>query len=861
MNSTRKPRIINTVPIALVVLAVFLFPIRALAGTGDTSWMSQGKYGIFLHYQYRILLGYSIKTTPQFPNPSQMTAEGWNRFVDRFDVNSFARQMAEAKVGWVIFCLDDHYFAWPCAPNEAFSNYTGYAPGEKCSRRDLIMDVADALNARGVKLICYFAGLNGYMKEPRVLAGLGEDGSRGEFNDKSPSSGECRKRRLAILKEYADRYKDKIAGWWFDGMGRDTYEARPDDWRRIESIVHAANPKAVIAFSYGTNEQACLCRGVDDYTGGDTWSKQDLKQLTRQCLPSQEGVLWHGKIYCGNVYHGQGDDNQFSDQELIDWINTCNRQGGVCTLDWPFDPKTGLLKDFGLAQLKRIALAVKADGQPPQRRTYEPTWESLDQRPVAPWWLDAKFGIYIHWTLASVPGWGNHSSFYWPNLLKSRQMEANGPRPAKNDISEEYVGLWQFHVRTYGPDFQFPDFAPMFRAEAFDPNRWAEVFARSQAKYVVLTAKHHDGFCLWPSAEASRSWDRPWNAMDIGPRQDLVGKLTEAVRRRGLKMGLYYSFFEWYNPLWLADRARFVREHMQPQLRDMITRYRPDVLWADGEWDGPESLWQSREFLAWLFNESPAPEIVVNDRWGQGCRHKHGGFYTTEFTPGMKDGSHAWEENRTMTRPRAYDAEDRPLWYDWVFNRQLTLENYYLARELVLTLVDTVSRGGNLLLNVGPTPDGSLRTIEEERLIQIGDWLKVNGEAIFGTRPWVRNCQWSAGERPKIEYGQEWRIKYDIAAIAGKPSEGRAVVEAFFTTKGDTLYAILPWWPSRPVVLKDVRPSELTAVTMLGLEKPLKWTLAEGGLTVEVPSLPADELPCEHAYTIKLTHVGGLLPQ
>ena len=484
-----------------------------------------------------------------------------------------------------------------------------------------------------------------------------------------------------------------------------------------------------------------------------------------------------------------------------------------------------------LLQAQTIARAVKADEPAPKRRAYEPTWESLDQRPVAPWWLDAKFGIYVHWTLASVPGWGNHSSFYWPNLLKSRQLESAGPRAAKNDIAEEYVGLWQFHVRNYGRDFQFQDFAPMFRAEAFDPDQWAEVFARSQAKYVVLTAKHHDGFCLWPSAEASRSWGRPWNAMDVGPKQDLVGKLTAAVRRRGLKMGLYYSFFEWYNPLWLADRPRFVRDSMQPQLRDLVTRYRPDVLWADGEWDGPESLWNSREFLAWLFNESPAPEIVVNDRWGQGCRHKHGGFYTTEFTPGMSDGSHPWEENRTMTRPRAYDAEDRPLWYDWVFNRQLALANYYSARELVLTLVDTVSRGGNLLLNVGPTPDGRLRVIEEERLSQIGDWLKVNGEAIFGTRPWIRSCQWSTGERPKIDYGREWRTKYDIATIAGKPSEGRAAVEAFFTAKGDTLYAILPWWPSRSLVLKDVRPSGQTVVTMLGLERPLKWTPARRRLS------------------------------
>ena len=331
-------------------------------GSGNTRWMSQGKFGIFMHYQYRILLGYSVRTKPQFPNPSQMTAEGWNRFVDGFDVNGFAQQMGEAKVGWVIFCLDDHYFAWPCAPNKAFSEFSGYAPGEKCSRRDLIMDLADALNPMGVKLICYFAGLNGYMNEPKVSAGLMDGAAgRGGLNENSPPLAEGRQRRLAVLKEYADRYKDKIAGWWFDGMELNTYQAQPHDWWEIHSIVHSANPQAVIAFSCGRNEQACIRKGIDDYTGGDTWSKQDLQRLTPAQLPSQEGLLWHGKIYCGNVYHGQGDDNQFRDQELIDWINTCNSQGGVCTLDWPFDPRTGRLKEFGIAQLKRVRQVVNKD--------------------------------------------------------------------------------------------------------------------------------------------------------------------------------------------------------------------------------------------------------------------------------------------------------------------------------------------------------------------------------------------------------------------------------------------------------------------------------------------------------------------
>jgi hypothetical protein len=341
----------------LVILTLLFCVGAARAATPeDTAWMRQMKFGLFMHYQYRILLGYSIATKPSFPKPSEMTSRQWNQFVDGFDVNGFARQMAEAKVGWVIFCIDDHYYAWPCSPNKAFDHYTGYTPGEKCSRRDLISDLADALNARGVKLICYFAGLNGYMKEPKVTAGLLDDG-----NNQTAPSAQSRARRLAILKEYADRFGDRIAGWWFDGVELNSYRDTPGDWSTIGSIVRSANPKSVIAFSCGGNEHACIRPGVDDYTAGDTWSKQDLIRLTPQLLPGQQGILWHGKIYCGNVYHGQGERNQFTDDQLIGWIKTCNRQGGVCTLDWPFDRKTGLLKDFAFEQLKRVSKAARDD--------------------------------------------------------------------------------------------------------------------------------------------------------------------------------------------------------------------------------------------------------------------------------------------------------------------------------------------------------------------------------------------------------------------------------------------------------------------------------------------------------------------
>jgi len=342
---------------ALFLAAGLLFLLgqpRAAAGGGDTSWMAQGKYGVFLHYQYRIMLGYSIATHPKFPATAEMTAEEWNRFVDGFDVHGFAEQMAAGKAGWVIFCIDDHYFAWSCSPNRTFDRYTGYALGDKCSRRDLILDLAGALKAKGIPLICYFAGLNGAMKEPQVDRGLEDDG-----DSYTAPSAETRKRRLEILKEYADRYGDRIAGWWFDGLQNDSYRDAPNDWRTIGAVVRAGNPHAVIAFSWGSDEQACLQPGVDDYTGGDTWKKMDLTRLTPDKRPAKKGILWHGKIYCGNVYHGMGTANQYTDQELIGWIRTCNSQGGIVTLDWPFDPRNGLLKDFGLAQLKRIGQAIK----------------------------------------------------------------------------------------------------------------------------------------------------------------------------------------------------------------------------------------------------------------------------------------------------------------------------------------------------------------------------------------------------------------------------------------------------------------------------------------------------------------------
>jgi len=474
-----------------------------------------------------------------------------------------------------------------------------------------------------------------------------------------------------------------------------------------------------------------------------------------------------------------------------------------------------------------IAAAVSCAGQ----QRYSANWESLDQRPTPRWFTDAKFGIFIHWGVYSVPSYapvGAYSEWYW-NALNKGRLDRGKPN-----------STFAFHSRVYGERFSYFDFAPMFRAELFDPAHWADVFEKSGARYVVPTSKHHDGFALWPSAEASRDWARPWNAVDIGPKRDLLGDLAAEVRKRGLRFGFYYSLYEWYNPLWLSDKPRFIREHMHPQFKDVVTRYKPAIIFSDGEWDLTSAEWKTPELLAWLFNESPVrDEVAVNDRWGKDTRHKHGGYFTTEYAAGLPSGSHPWEENRGMG-------------FSFGYNRMEQVGDYRTARELILMLADLVSRGGNLLLDIGPTADGRIPVVMEERLLQIGDWLKRNGEAIYGTRPWKRTRQWSAGQIPEMKSG-EFNVHYDVTDYVDRKKPGQAVIEAFFTVKQNDLYAIVPGWPGQGIEIRDVRaPSEMR-VTLLGDPRPLRWSRSGSGIVVHLPSGSGDAAKAQYACVLKLT--------
>jgi alpha-L-fucosidase len=509
-----------------------------------------------------------------------------------------------------------------------------------------------------------------------------------------------------------------------------------------------------------------------------------------------------------------------------------------------------------LAAAFLAALSIIPDSAAAAAR-YEPRWDSLDKRPCPEWFLDAKFGIFIHWGVYSVPSWGvkgQYAEWYWNNMADKKPDNK----------------WWQFHKATYGENFAYPEFAPMFKCELFDAKQWADIFARSGARYIVPTSKHHEGFCLWPSAEASKTWGRPWNAVEIGPKRDLMGELAEATRGRGLKFGFYYSLYEWFNPLWKTDKKRFVDEHFFPQFKDVVTRYQPAIIFSDGEWDLPSKDWKSEELLAWLFNDSACKdEVVVNDRWGKECRHHHGSYYTTEYAAGMKDASHPWEESRGMG-------------FSYGYNRAENLDDYKSAHELLMVLVDLVSRGGNLLLDIGPNGDGTIPVIMQQRLVEMGDWLKVNGEAIYGTRCAGRTCQWTDGKMPEQKFG-EYMVKYSLMdQIGQQPRNGQAVKQIFFTRKPDALYAITAGWPAvttvlpswppesaaasprmvRSLVLRNIKVPASSVVTLLGFEGALRHKVEGDTLTIFLPwpEVSPESVPSRYAYAFKITGA-ELLPE
>jgi alpha-L-fucosidase len=231
-------------------------------------------------------------------------------------------------------------------------------------------------------------------------------------------------------------------------------------------------------------------------------------------------------------------------------------------------------------------------------------------------------------------------------------------------------------------------------------------------------------------------------------------------------------------------------------------------------------------------------EVVIDDRWGKDTRHKHGGYYTTEYTSGMQSGNHPWEESRGMG-------------YSYGYNRMETVKDYHTDRELLMMLIDIVCRGGNLLLDIGPTADGRIPVIMEERLTQIGAWLKPNGEAIYGTKQWRHPRQWSQGQVPKFEE-KEFMAEYKIDNMVDTPPAGYARVDAFLTAKPGTLYAIVPRRPVKEVVVDDVEAGSGVKVTLLETGQTFQSRMDGKKLRIAVPDGVSAALPQSQAYAFKI---------
>ncbi len=450
-------------------------------------------------------------------------------------------------------------------------------------------------------------------------------------------------------------------------------------------------------------------------------------------------------------------------------------------------------------------------------QNFQSTWESLDKRPIPAWFEDAKFGIFIHWGVYSVPAWrkvesaryASYAEWYYARVMDNKEN-----------------GGYDFHRKNYGEDFEYRDFAPLFRAELFNPEQWADIFKKSGARYVVLTSKHHDGYCLWPTENIHKIG---WNSGDTGPHRDLLGELTNAVRNSGLKMGIYYSIPDWESIPKKIDKSEYyIRkdfvdkyglepekyrdEILIPQLKELVINYKPSLIFSDaGEWLYDDEFWKTKEFLSWLYNDPERnQEIVVNDRWFKGMPGKHGDYFSSEYSDADVHSLHKpWEESRGIGGSYGY-------------NRAENAADYSSSKELIIELIDIVSKGGNLLLNVGPTADGRIPVIMQERLLDIGDWLSVNGEAIYGTR------------------------EYTVSSVEGDNQT------LYFTSKKNVIYCIFTKW--NDTIRINLSPGEgVKNVNFLGFDRQINWKMKNYQLWVEIPKLTIDEIPCLYAWTLKIT--------
>lgn len=325
------------------------------------------------------------------------------------------------------------------------------------------------------------------------------------------------------------------------------------------------------------------------------------------------------------------------------------------------------------------------------------------------WFSECRYGMSVHMNIASVPAFApvhEYSDWYWSHMSSVRLPDAIlHPQPLPE------VQAW--HEEHYGAGFTFDEFIPELTLSHWDPDGVAELTVAAGMRYVVPVSKHHDGFCWWDSALTDRT------SVHQGPKRDVVAELAEAARKRGLFFGLYYSLLDWSHPGYGNQKA-YVDDYMRPQIRELVERFEPSVLWGDGHWGKPGEHWRSDEILSEYRSimKGRGLEALVNDRWNAG----EGDFITYEYdTPVLPPG-------------RPFEV-CRGLAHSFCYNRAEEDDDHLTAQQLVALLTETVAKGGNLLINVGPRRDGSIPAAQENVLRQAGEWVRGNAGVIHGSKP------------------------------------------------------------------------------------------------------------------------------
>ncbi|MBN2513348.1 MAG: alpha-L-fucosidase [Sedimentisphaerales bacterium] len=478
-------------------------------------------------------------------------------------------------------------------------------------------------------------------------------------------------------------------------------------------------------------------------------------------------------------------------------------------------------------------VTVLLQGCASKAKPFDATWESLQQYQAPEWFRDAKFGIWAHWGPQAVPGQGD-----W----YARRMYLQGD------------GAYNYHVKTYGhpTEFGYKDIIPLWKAEKWDPDYLMSLYKKAGAKYFVSMAVHHDNFDLWDS-----TYHR-WNAVKMGPQRDIVGQWQDAAEKYGLYFGVsehLAASYTWFTSSHGADKDGpkagvpydgtdskywdlYHPKHDEPfgsgekwygknpqwhltwdkRIRDLLDQYQPDLLYSDGGFPFGEV---GRGLVAHFYNTNM-----------QQHRGKLQAVYTCKEMGSGEFNRQACVQD--VERGAMQDINPLP-WQtdtsngDWYYR---TRDRYKTTGQVIRLLADIVSKNGNMLLNIVLRPDGSLPPESEKLLAELGPWMDMNGEAIYGTRPWK-----VYGEGPTVVGGGHFKEDYPFKAD-----------DIRFTTKGNTLYAIALGVPTADLKIKSLAGVSISDCRLVGSKEKLQWTQDAEGLTIK----PVSQWPCDHAVVFKM---------